>query len=146
MGAGRNRGAPGARVTYGPSHLPMTVVFAADGQVNPARGVRGGLSGNTGEMHVVEEQGNRSRAPSVGAIELEVGSWLTGLELAGGGYGDPLEREVGRVLDDVLEGYVSISCANDIYGVIFSGVVEDESLVVDEPRTSERRAELAQRH
>ena len=143
MGAGRNRGAPGARVTYGPSHHPMTVVFAADGQVNPARGVRGGLNGNTGEMHVIDAQGNTTRAPSVGAIELEAGSWLTGLELAGGGYGDPLDREPERVLDDVLERYVSLSCARDIYGVVFKGEADNESLVVDISATNEQRAQLA---
>ncbi|MFT4583304.1 MAG: N-methylhydantoinase B [Gammaproteobacteria bacterium] len=142
MGAGRNRGAPGARVTYGPSHDPMTVVFAADGQVNPARGVRGGRSGNTGEMHVIDAEGNATRAPSVGAIVLEAGSCLSGLELAGGGYGDPLEREPERVLDDVIERYVSEHCARDIYGVMFSGSIDDDSLSVDIEATAKQREHL----
>ena len=79
-GAGRNRGAPGARITYGPSNHPMTVVFAADAQVNPARGVRGGRDGNVGEMHILDAQGNKKRAPSVGEIVLKKGTWLSGLE------------------------------------------------------------------
>lgn len=147
MGAGRTRGAPGVRLTYGPSHHPMTVVFAADGQVNPARGVRGGGNGNVGEMHVLNVDGSSTRAPSVGQIELDQGAWLTGLELSGGGYGDPLERDPARVLEDVLEGYVSVDHAADVYGVVLTGRVDDESLAIDEPATAAHRTALrTQRH
>jgi N-methylhydantoinase B len=39
-------------------------------------------------------------------------------ETAGGaGYGPPIEREPSLVLEDVLEGYVSVDAARDIYGV-----------------------------
>ncbi|HSQ14323.1 MAG TPA: hydantoinase B/oxoprolinase family protein [Candidatus Deferrimicrobium sp.] len=36
---------------------------------------------------------------------------------AGGGYGDPLERDPEAVLGDVLDGYVSLQGARDDYGV-----------------------------
>lgn len=35
----------------------------------------------------------------------------------GGGYGDPLERELDAVVTDVVEGYVSEQRARDVYGV-----------------------------
>ena len=35
---------------------------------------------------------------------------------AGGGYGDPKNREPAAVADDVAEGYVSAKAARDIYG------------------------------
>lgn len=142
VGAGRNRGAPGVRITYGPSHHPMTVVFAADGQVNPARGVRGGGDGNCGKMLIVDAEGRSTQAPSVGQIELAKGSWLTGIEVSGGGYGDPIEREPERVQDDVLEGYISRSHAEQVYGVVFDGMIEDESLKVDSGATAARRSEI----
>ena len=142
VGAGRNRGAAGVRITYGPSNNPMTVIFAADAQVNPPRGVRGGRDGNTGEMFVTDLEGNKTRAPSVGEIELKRGAWLTGKEVSGAGYGDPLEREPDRVLEDVLERYVSEGQAREVYGVIFSGIAADESLRVDVARTAARRIEL----
>ncbi len=140
MGAGRHRGAPSVRVTYGPTHHPMTVVFAADGQVNPARGVRGGRDGNVGEMFVVDADGARTRAPSVGQIELARGAWLSGCDTAGGGYGEPFERDPALVLEDVLEGYVSLENARGVYGVAFSGAIEDESLAVDGAATAALRA------
>lgn len=142
MGHGRYRGAPGVHITYGPSHDPMTVVFAADGQVNPAKGVRGGTDGNAGRMEVIDMEGHATLAPSVGQIELRRGMWLSGTETAGGGYGDPLTRDPALVLDDVREGYVSESLARACYGVVFSGGAGTDDLSVDDAATGTQRAAL----
>ena len=142
MGAGRRRGAPGVQITYGPSHHPMTVVFAADGQVNPARGVRGGGDGNVGSMRIIDAAGEVTRAPSVGQITLPRGSWLSGIELAGGGYGDPLDREPELVCEDVLERYVSLDHARQVYGIEFSGSADDDTLAVDSAATATLRDAL----
>jgi N-methylhydantoinase B len=53
----------------------------------------------------------------------------------GGGYGDPLEREPDRVLQDVLDGYVSLKIAKDIYGV----VIHPEDLTLDLAGTEKQR-------
>jgi len=53
----------------------------------------------------------------------------------GGGYGDPLERPVDRVLDDVRNELVSLRSAREDYGV----VVDETSLTVDEEATRKRR-------
>jgi hypothetical protein len=47
------------------------------------------------------------------------------------------------VLTDVLEGYESLVKARDIYGVVFTGRIDDDSLQVDLAATQARRAELA---
>jgi N-methylhydantoinase B len=39
---------------------------------------------------------------------------------AGGGYGDPLERDPHKVLDDVLDGLISTESAARDYGVVVS--------------------------
>jgi N-methylhydantoinase B len=119
MGAGRNRGQ---------QHAP--------------RGVRGGGDGNTGRIDLIDEQGRETRMPNVGQIELRRGQWLRGLDTAGGGYGDPLEREATRVRDDVLEGYVSLDHARAVYGVVFTGTADDDSLAVDPDATTAERARL----
>ena len=139
-GAGYNRGAPGVTLTYGPSQNPMTVVFAADAQVNPAKGVRGGKDGNRGEMHVIDSDGNATQAPSVGMVVLNKGMWLKGKDTSGGGYGCPFERDADRVLHDVLERYISIDRAKKIYGVVFNGSVEEENLEVNIEKTLELRS------
>src|SRR5207245_5554982 len=50
----------------------------------------------------------------------------------GGGWGNPLHRELDRVRQDVLEGYVSIESAARDYGVI----IDSQTLEV---RSEERR-------
>ncbi len=54
-----------------------------------------------------------------------------------GGYGDPLARDPARVLDDVLDDYVSIEAARDQYGVVITGGGFD--MRVDEAETQELR-------
>ena len=71
---------------------------------------------------------------------LEVGEKIRGIDAGGGGYGDPLLREPERVLRDVLESWETIERANELYGVVFSGSVEDESLAIDVKLTERRRA------
>jgi len=67
---------------------------------------------------------------------------------AGGGWGDPLEREPERVLRDVRNEYVSVAAAREVYGVVVEGDVEHdpEGLRVDEQQTADlRRAQLSRR-
>ena len=62
------------------------------------------------------------------------------------GYGDPLDREVARVLHDVLEGWESRDKARDVYGVVFTGDIDDDTLAIDAAATAARRAELRAAH
>ena len=53
---------------------------------------------------------------------------------AGGGYGNPLERDPNKVADDVLDGVVSVETALKDYGVVVSATG-----VVDQARTAQQR-------
>ncbi len=61
---------------------------------------------------------------------------------AGGGWGEPLERDPAHVQRDVRDGYLTIAGAHDVYGVVVIGDPDDdpEGLRVDETATSEIRA------
>ena len=61
------------------------------------------------------------------------------LTTGGGGWGDPLDREMALVVRDVLEGKVSQQSARDDYGVVLSG--EGETLRVDAAATDALRAD-----
>jgi N-methylhydantoinase B len=63
---------------------------------------------------------------------------------AGGGWGDPFEREPERVKRDVRDGYVTIEGAARDYGVVVSGDPEEdpENLVIDLDATERLRKEL----
>lgn len=142
-GAGRFRGAPGSEVMYGTKVNRMTVVVPSDGQHNPPRGVRGGQGGAAARTYKLHRDGRREQMPNVCQLELEPGEFVIGVDNGGGGYGDPLERDTARVLADVLDGWVSRVAAFDIYGVVLTGEIEDESLAIDIAATIARRRELA---
>ncbi|MDA0823337.1 MAG: hydantoinase B/oxoprolinase family protein [Proteobacteria bacterium] len=142
-GAGRFRGSPGAEVIYGPRKDPMTIVISCDGQVNPPQGVRGGHAGPAASTFKINTAGVEEKLPGVVECRLQPGEWVRGVDCGGGGYGPPLERDPQRVLHDVRERWETLERANDIYGVIFSGAENDDSLAVDIDRTVARRAELA---
>ncbi|MEA2360099.1 MAG: N-methylhydantoinase [Solirubrobacteraceae bacterium] len=142
-GAGRFRGAPRAELVYGPKKLPMSVIYSGDGHETPPQGIHGGLPGRGSSAMKIEKDGTRVQLDSVGLVALEAGEWVLGTDCGGGGFGDPLEREVERVLHDVLERWVSIEQARDVYGVAFTGAADDETLAVDVEATAARRRELA---
>jgi N-methylhydantoinase B len=60
-----------------------------------------------------------------------------------GGYGDPLERDPARVLDDVLDEYISVDAARGEYGVVMRG--EGMDLRVDDDATRALRRSIRQR-
>ena len=85
-------------------------------------------------------QSFRAGEEPIGAVDLQAGEWVVGIECGGGGYGNPLERAPQLVLEDVLERYVSPEAARETYGV----VVGDGS-AVDEVATKELRESMRAR-
>ena len=58
----------------------------------------------------------------------------------GGGWGDPFERDPQKVLDDVIDEYVSIESARDDYGVIIEK--KDSQYVINQKETEKLRKNL----
>lgn len=141
-GAGRRRGAPAQQIEYGPTGAPMTAVISCDGQHHQPRGVIGGLPGTAGETWLIQDDAQPERLPNVAHVTIDVGQRIRGRDSAGGGYGDPLDREPERVLVDVLEGWETRQKAKDVYGVVFTGEIDDETLAIDAVATATRRDEL----
>jgi N-methylhydantoinase B len=141
-GAGRMRGAPGSEIVYGPRHDPMTIVVSCDGQVHPPQGVRGGQAGPAAATFKVAADGHETKLPGVVECVLQPGEWIRGVDCGGGGYGNPLERDPARVLRDVVERWETAARAFDVYGVVLSGAIEDDTLAVDVDATKARRQSL----
>ena len=141
-GAGRQRGGlsmqRGIRLV-GPQ---ATYSVLADGAVLPAFGILGGGSGIPVGSHVIRD-GGELRFPTpgkVGGFRLVKDDVLVLQSAGGGGYGDPLERPVERVVGDLRDGYISPAACRERYGV----VVRD-GLEVDAAATASLRRELAAR-
>jgi N-methylhydantoinase B/oxoprolinase/acetone carboxylase alpha subunit len=162
-GAGRLRGGPASEVVYGPRATPMRVFYMADYARHPAKGVRGGLPGAAASAHEVAADGSERQVEAIGDSLLAPGEWIRGVEAGGGGYGDPLEREPGAVLHDVLERWVTPVAAREVYGVVLvepgtradgdAGAADGPDgagpatgdLALDLPATAALRAELRER-
>ena len=71
--------------------------------------------------------------------EFAYGDVISFQQSGAGGYGDPFARDPARVLDDVLDDYVSIEAAHRDYGVVIR-----EDLTIDDEATQARRAAIAE--
>lgn len=138
-GAGRHRGAPAQEILIEPVGAPVTAVISCDGQHAPPRGVVGGHDGTPGSTHLVGANGDAARLPNVVQVAMQPGQALLGRDSSGGGYGSPRTRDPARVLHDVLEGFESATKAREIYGVAFTGAIEDDTLAVDDAATATLR-------
>jgi N-methylhydantoinase B len=134
-GPGRQRGAPGSLVEYGPLGCDLTVLYASDGSFFPAQGAAGGGPGCLASQWKVAPGGEREDLPVFGEIRVADGETVCAVTSGGGGYGDPATRAVDAVAADVREGWVSRARARDVYRVVCDG-----SGVVDERATAELRA------
>jgi N-methylhydantoinase B len=137
-GAGRFRGAPSLYIEYGPVDTELEVLYAADGTVNPALGVRGGRSGALCRPAMRRADGEVVALDAWARVVLQPGETIISISSGGGGYGPAHEREVERVLHDLSDGWVSAERARELYGVVLGA---DGSL--DEGATRSRRTELA---
>jgi N-methylhydantoinase B len=52
--------------------------------------------------------------------KIMAGDRIVAIGPAGGGYGDPLEREPEQVLSDVLDEYITAETAERDYGVVIA--------------------------
>src|SRR5439155_1278451 len=77
-----------------------------------------------------DEEGNTTRV-----VAHEEGEAIAYHYGGGGGWGDPLERDPAKVLEDVLDEYVSPRSARDDYGVVLSGSLEGLDLALDAEAT-----------
>jgi N-methylhydantoinase B len=108
----------------------------------PATGLEGGKSGAAGEF-IVNDKRPQPKAMVTLAPNDRVQLNLPG----GGGYGDPLQRPIELVLNDVVNGYVSLDAAAREYGVVIRYLGSQDQLVrlpklymLDEAATASLRA------
>lgn len=97
-------------------------------------GVLGGRAAGLAEMVINPGTAEEKPMGNIDIAVLQPGDVLALRSAGGGGRGDPFEREPGRVLRDVLRGYVSEEAAARDYGV----VIRDGAL--DEAATAAARA------
>jgi N-methylhydantoinase B len=159
-GAGKYRGGAGGEMAIVAHDAPdggIHYVLSGKGPKFPqSEGLAGGSAGAANDyvwVHGPGEAHNTERfASKLEDVpgEKEPISWgvfpLTGNDTlyvrwnGGGGIGDPLERESGKVLVDLTQGVISARAAEDVYGVVLVGGSIDEN-----GTASKRKALLRER-
>lgn len=124
-GAGKFRGGLGqaTSITYRGDER-WSVSGMVDRTNYPAHGLKGGLPGALGEFKANDEP----QAPKT-VMWLDPDTKIALNPPGGGGYGNPIEREPQHVLNDVIDGYVSIEAAKETYKVAINFLGKPDSLV-----------------
>jgi N-methylhydantoinase B len=136
-GAGQYRGGFGAIIETEFLQGEATASFIGDrGRFAP----RGMLEGSDGAVCKVSiNQGGRSYVPEHltkdDNVRLRPGDLIRLETPGGGGYGNPLQRDIDRVVRDVQHEYISRETACQVYGVVF----KDGSMEVDMEATQALR-------
>ena len=100
----------------------------------PPYGLFGGKSGALARTVINPGPGERV-VHGKASVDFEYGDVISFQQSGAGGYGPPFERDPARVLEDVLEGYVSPAKAGQEYGV----VIDPVTMTVDRPATERAR-------
>lgn len=141
-GAGEFRGSPGTYVEFiadtaegAPSFL---MTGNSDGMAFPPPGVEGGGTAPLVEMYIESTDGKRRILRTMSNVPIFPREKCITRTSGGGGWGNPLNRDVKRVQDDVIDGLVSVERAKDVYGV----VLDPKTFEVNYEATEKLRKEL----
>ncbi|WP_373895774.1 hydantoinase B/oxoprolinase family protein [Virgibacillus sp. CBA3643] len=85
---------------------------------DPAWGLFGGKSGQPPKVTVLRD-GDKESMLKVNAMPLSIGDRVIVKTGGGGGFGDPSERPLENILEDIIDGYIDSETALKEYGVIF---------------------------
>ena len=142
-GAGEFRGGSGTAWEVEPLDRDMTFITFGEGRRIPAMGAAGATSNmidsKVGRIEV--RRGGQVETIRKNVIEtVKPGQTVTNLNPGGGGYGNPYDRPVEKVLRDVENGLVSLAGAREDYGVV---ITDGPPRSVDMAATRKLRQESA---
>jgi N-methylhydantoinase B len=140
-GAGEFRGGPGVHVDMVAEMKEGDPAYIqtgnSDGMTIAPWGWNGGEEPPFVDMYILRG-GDPEKKEVLRTISQDVifpGDRVVTKASGGGGWGDPLERDVNRVLQDYLDRLVSLERSQDTYGVI----IDPETKTVDIQGTEELR-------
>jgi N-methylhydantoinase B len=125
-GAGKQRGGLGSRLQIRLLAPAMFYSFIEKGKT-PHWGFDGGKAGLRNYALIQSKDKGEFEILKTSGVQLTEGDQVIVTAGGGGGYGDPLERDIEEVRWDVINGYVSIEQAKKDYGV----AIDPKTFVVD---------------
>lgn len=137
-GAGRFRGGLGLIREYRYAAERGTLQIRADRVKFAPYGIYGGSPGGRCSNVYDPYASNVTLEAKVKNHRLKAGDVVRHIMAGGGGYGWAFERDIERVMRDVLDEKISLAAAREAYGV----VIHAETLCADLPATEELRARM----
>jgi N-methylhydantoinase B len=139
-GAGMYRGGSGTAWEVEPLSDDMTFIMFGEGRRIPALGAAGAesqlIDPKVGRLEWKRDGETRTIRGNIMDV-IKPGQTVTNMNPGGGGFGDPMQRPVEKVVDDVRNGLVSIDGARLDYGVV---IADQASLKVDLKATQKLRS------
>jgi N-methylhydantoinase B len=143
-GPGRDRGGLGTQKDVRILEIENCVVsYSCDRARSIAWGLEGGLPSGPHGVWLRSDSDPEFLGAAFSGVPLKDYDELYRPAAGGGGFGDPLDREPEKVIDDVIDGYVTPARALKDYGVAV--IVRDEELgdyKLDEEATGAARNEI----
>ena len=98
-------------------------------------GMNGGMDGAPGSITIWPGTERERVNGALHEKDLQPGDVIINSAGGGGGWGDPKKRDPQRVLEDVLNDFVSLESARLDYGV----VIDEDAMTIDEGATAALR-------
>ncbi len=127
-GPGRHRGGAALMRGYRLLEEEAELVMRSDRRAVLPYGLFGGLPG-TPSWNFINPGPGQTVLPvcPFASVPMKRDDIFLHIQAGAGGYGDPLEREPGKVLLDVVNELITASYAADVYGVIVANGAVDEA-------------------
>ena len=116
-GAGRFRGGLGASRTWTVLDHKARASACLERTKSAPFGLSGGKPGLAAKIWTEAPNGDKGIAPGKGGFDVPSGGQIHLRVPGSGGFGDPSERDINAIKEDVLDGYISEEAAETHYGV-----------------------------
>jgi len=140
-GAGKWRGGFGVRYAFEVDADNIACANFGSGarDFTAPLGIEGGLSAPPHRLDLLHDNGSNDEMDGNRMYKFNSGDKVTIVSSGGGGYGNPLQRDVNAVLKDVRNGLVSIQNAREQYGVVVINDGTALEFLIDESETKHLR-------
>ncbi|MCR9136156.1 MAG: hydantoinase B/oxoprolinase family protein [Alphaproteobacteria bacterium] len=117
------------------------LISNADRSILGCYGVNGGQAGMSYQVSMIDQTGNEAVYPGMcDTVVVPPDASVRVVTTGGGGWGDPLDREIDMVVYDLQCGLITEQSARDDYGVVVH--LDGRKWVADREKTEEHRASI----
>lgn len=136
-GPGRHRGGASFVREYEFLAEEGVLSLRSDKAAFPPHGLAGGHPGRGPLSRLTTAGGSRTLPVLLTSpVTVRRGDVFCHISPSGGGYGDPLDRPVAEIVEDLTDGIITPAHAETVYGVVMAGGAPDPAA------TEKRRAEI----